>query len=147
MIDFWIDGEAKTKGSGKAVRRGRKIYVVNDCDKAKAFQHWVSWCARQEMAGREPLSGAVEVLLEIFRRRPLKQLDKHGAAKLGAPSWCSTRPDLDKQIRLVLDGLTGICYRDDGQVANLRASKSYTTDEPCVRVAVRELELPAKEIA
>jgi len=38
----------------------------------------------------------------------------------------STRPDLDKLIRAVLDALTGIAYIDDGQVVEITASKIYS---------------------
>jgi crossover junction endodeoxyribonuclease RusA len=34
-------------------------------------------------------------------------------------------PDLDKLIRGVLDGLTAIAYRDDGQVTSIVAQKAY----------------------
>ena len=39
----------------------------------------------------------------------------------------STRPDLDKLIRAVLDALTGIAYIDDGQVVEITASKIYSS--------------------
>ena len=39
----------------------------------------------------------------------------------------STRPDLDKLIRAVLDALTGVAYVDDGQVVEITASKIYST--------------------
>ena len=34
-------------------------------------------------------------------------------------------PDLDKQIRSILDALTGVAYVDDSQVTHIIASKSY----------------------
>jgi crossover junction endodeoxyribonuclease RusA len=37
----------------------------------------------------------------------------------------SVAPDLDKLVRAVLDGLTAIAYRDDGQVVRLTAAKVY----------------------
>jgi crossover junction endodeoxyribonuclease RusA len=37
----------------------------------------------------------------------------------------SVAPDLDKLVRAVLDGLTAIAYRDDGQVVRLTAAKQY----------------------
>lgn len=40
----------------------------------------------------------------------------------------STRPDLDKLIRAVLDALTGIAYIDDGQVVEITASKIYSNN-------------------
>ena len=37
----------------------------------------------------------------------------------------SVAPDLDKLVRAVLDGLTAIAYRDDGQVVRITATKQY----------------------
>jgi Holliday junction resolvase RusA-like endonuclease len=34
-------------------------------------------------------------------------------------------PDLDKQIRSILDALTGVAYGDDSQVTRILASKEY----------------------
>lgn len=49
-----------------------------------------------------------------------------------------SRPDLDKLVRAVLDGLTGIAYRDDSQVTVLAASKLYAPEfgEPGVWIRV-----------
>jgi len=47
----------------------------------------------------------------------------------------SVAPDLDKLVRAVLDGLTAIAYRDDGQVTLITASKIYG-ENPGVSVSV-----------
>lgn len=47
-------------------------------------------------------------------------------------------PDLDKLIRAVLDGLTGVAYQDDGQVVRITATKTYGT-KVGVQVGVLEL--------
>lgn len=39
------------------------------------------------------------------------------------------RPDLDKLIRAVLDGLTGVAYEDDQQVIRITAQKAYGETE------------------
>jgi len=39
------------------------------------------------------------------------------------------RPDIDKLIRAVLDGLTGVAYDDDQQVTKITAVKEYGTVE------------------
>jgi crossover junction endodeoxyribonuclease RusA len=39
------------------------------------------------------------------------------------------RPDIDKLIRAVLDGLTGVAYDDDQQVTKITAIKKYGTVE------------------
>jgi Holliday junction resolvase RusA-like endonuclease len=37
----------------------------------------------------------------------------------------TTKPDADKLARAILDSLTGVCWRDDAQVVDLRARKVY----------------------
>ena len=39
------------------------------------------------------------------------------------------KPDLDKLIRAVLDGLTGVAYVDDSQVILIQATKTYGINE------------------
>ena len=48
------------------------------------------------------------------------------------------RPDLDKLIRAVLDGLTGVAYEDDQQVVRLTAQKAYgETEGVHIRISER----------
>jgi crossover junction endodeoxyribonuclease RusA len=37
----------------------------------------------------------------------------------------TTKPDIDKLSRAILDSLTGVCWRDDAQVVELRVCKVY----------------------
>jgi Holliday junction resolvase RusA-like endonuclease len=62
-----------------------------------------------------PLQGAVEIRLHFGIQRP----------KTVTRSEPSVKPDLDKYIRAVLDGLTGVAYEDDQQVTFIVARKSY----------------------
>jgi len=47
------------------------------------------------------------------------------------------RPDLDKLIRAVLDGLTGVVYEDDQQVVRITAQKAYGEIEG-VHIRIKE---------
>lgn len=47
----------------------------------------------------------------------------------------TSTPDVDKLARAVLDALTGVLYRDDSQVVELKASKCYGR-QPGARVEV-----------
>jgi Holliday junction resolvase RusA-like endonuclease len=42
-----------------------------------------------------------------------------------APLFLAKTPDLDNCIKLVLDALQGICYKNDFQVAHIEATKQY----------------------
>ena len=39
------------------------------------------------------------------------------------------KPDLDNVIKAVLDGLNGVCFRDDKQVERIEAEKHYSARE------------------
>lgn len=75
----------------------------------------VSLHARLAMRSSPPVEGPVRVLLEFAMAAP----------KRGARPWPTTRPDIDKLTRAVLDALTGIAYVDDSQVIALAATKVY----------------------
>jgi Holliday junction resolvase RusA-like endonuclease len=46
-------------------------------------------------------------------------------------------PDLDKLVRAVLDALTAVAYRDDGQVTRITATKEYGTPGLSVSVGAK----------
>ncbi len=74
--------------------------------------------------------------------RPKGHFGKRGL-RSSAPGWPAVRPDADKLLRVVLDGLgeAGV-FRDDGQVVRGTFVKRYCQiDEmPGVRVQVRQLD-------
>ena len=76
-----------------------------------------------------PLDGPVKVRLRFSFTRPASHYGTGRNAaqvKPSAPLFPAARPDLDKLVRAVLDGLTmGGAWRDDGQVAYLSAGKFY----------------------
>lgn len=65
-----------------------------------AWREALAWAARA--AGAEPWDGPVAVDATFLVRRRLGR-----------------RPDLDNLLKAVLDGLAGVCYRDDRQVTSL----------------------------
>ena len=79
----------------------------------------------------------------LFRfRRPQGHHNSRGEVKPSAPKTHITRPDLDKLCRSTLDGLTGVLFRDDSQVAFLVASKEYALSaelEGC-QIEIRTIE-------
>lgn len=103
-------GKPVPQGSLKFIQ-GRPIHV-----RAQDLALWRADIARNaEQAGYKRVTGGVSVEL-MFVFQPPKTV------KRIAP-W--VKPDLDKLIRAVLDGLTDVAYEDDCQVVQIKASKSY----------------------
>jgi Holliday junction resolvase RusA-like endonuclease len=73
----------------------------------------IGWEAKS--AGASPHSLPVKITISFFMPRP----------KTVKRAYPSVAPDLDKLVRAVLDGLTGVAYEDDGQVVQIHARKLY----------------------
>lgn len=80
-----------------------------------------------------PLNGPLRLRLTFFLQAP-KNLD----AKLRAGKNIAhvKKPDLSNIIKGIEDALKGICYHDDSQIVELRATKAYAVKETYVLVEV-----------
>lgn len=111
---FFVNGKAVPQGSLKFIN-GHAIHV-----RAQDLALWRADIARvAKLSHIQKAEEGVEITLTFVVTRPksVKRLEPH------------TRPDLDKLIRAVLDGLTGVAYEDDGQVTKVIAQKQYGTNE------------------
>lgn len=110
MITFKVDGQPVPQGSMKVIN-GHVIHA-----KGSELAAWRSAIAlRAREAGAKPHIEPVEIDMIFTMARP-KTVNRPEP---------SVAPDLDKLVRAVLDGLTAIAYRDDGQVVRLTAAKQY----------------------
>jgi Holliday junction resolvase RusA-like endonuclease len=135
---FTVYGRPQQKGSKRALPRhgvkgGRPILV----DSNKRSGPWAGEV--REAAGKARaaqqwgvLAGAVAVQLDFFFGRPKGHYGSGrnaDAVRAGAPRRMATMPDIDKLARTVLDALSGVVYRDDGQVCVLQLAKHYGDPE------------------
>jgi Holliday junction resolvase RusA-like endonuclease len=118
MIEIRVPGEA-VSATVKVVRLGR-YSGIRKGSAAEAWEGRIATAA-QETRGSLPLiEGPVIVSVLILAALPKTK------AKKRAPqpeSWKTTKPDVDKIARCVLDALTGIVYVDDAQVCALDIRK------------------------
>ena len=128
MIKLRVYGMPAPQGSKKAYAvKGRPVIVDDNPAPLRAWRSEVAAEARIAMGG-PPFGGAVEVACTFVLPRPLAHYStgkNRGQVKSSAPLRPSTRPDVDKLARAVLDALTGIAWVDDGQVADLYVGKVY----------------------
>ncbi len=134
MIEFHVAGKPVPKGSIRAFPHritGRMIALPMGVG-LKPWTRAVATAARTAASGRK-LEGAVQVWLDFDLPKP--------KSERAAGRWHIVRPDLDKLIRAVLDGLTeaGV-WGDDGQVASLVATK-HTSASAGVTVRVRAADV------
>ena len=107
---FFVKGRPIPQGSLKFIN-GHAIHV-----RAQDLALWRADIARiAKSTGIEKAQEGVEVNLTFTLNKPksVNRKEPH------------IRPDIDKLVRAVLDGLTDVAYEDDGQVTKLSATKEY----------------------
>jgi len=129
LADIRVLGVPQAQGSIKAfMRPGAKFASLTSTNKnLKPWRQDVGLLAKSSMnqLKSELATGAVRVDIWFgFQRPKSRKKDRHK----------TTKPDLDKLERAVLDALTGICYQDDSQVTVLHAEKFYGDAESLIRV-------------
>ncbi len=142
-LTFEIHGHPVAKGSKRAFPIKRKDGRLSVAVREELSERQKTWAGQlthvfQEAAtnGAPLLEGPVVVKLHFAMPRP-KRLPKTRTA------WPTTRPDLDKLTRLVLDCLQGVLLVDDSQVVNLTVRTRYAA--PGGRPGVRITLLPLQE--
>ena len=134
-MQFRVFGIPAPKGSKKGfVVKGRAI-LVEQSKGAKPWQYDVHWAARESNC--EVLAGPVCVDIQFLMPRPKSMAKK----KLNV--WHTHQHDLDKLQRCSWDGLTGVCFIDDGQVAMCTASKRYCNPDESPGAFIRVQQVDA----
>lgn len=139
-----IHGEPIPKGSMKAMRgvpfgpacsvcREQKRgfpRVFSDNSALKGWEKTVRVSAMVKKA--KPIEGPIEIRLSFFLPRPKAHFGtgrNAGKVKPSAPKNHTSKPDVDKLARAVLDGLTGTAWGDDAQVETITATKQYAEQD------------------
>lgn len=87
------------------------------------FKKELGYIAKIAMGGREPLTGALKLHADFYKKR--KNPHKKG--------W----GDVDNFLKAVMDALNGICYVDDVQVMKVSGTKNF--GEPRIEISLEEL--------
>src|SRR5882724_2709257 len=119
-MKFTVLGEPIPQGSLKAfVPKGwKRPILTSDNKKTKPWRQEIGQmcleCLKGESAAGRGVPMRLLVAFYFSRPKSVKSLAEK-----------TTKPDLDKLVRAVLDALTGIAYEDDSQVTEIMASKQY----------------------
>lgn len=92
---------------------------------ARAQKKNIAWRAKLAMQGREPLDGALRVEVIAWMLVPASWSQQKTALALGNQIQPTGKPDIDNVVKLALDALNKVAWKDDAAIVDLRASKRY----------------------
>jgi len=138
-LEWWVKGVAVPQPRPRACVTGRRTggwhARVYNPSSADAWKRTVAEVSKEVF--KKPFVGPVKLELRFRLPRPKRHFLKTGVLRGDAPesSMFDTRPDIDNLVKAVMDALTGICWKDDCQVARVDAEKRYTIS--CEGVSIR----------
>jgi len=119
MVSFIIKGIPKVKQRPRFATRNGKVLTYTPKTTA-SFENLVKLNAEKEF--QQPLTGAIRLAIRFQLPRPKRITWK---TKPMPEIYSDKRPDIDNLAKSVIDGLTGIAFNDDGQIADLHVTKKY----------------------
>lgn len=145
MVVVHVRGIPQAQGSVRAFVAGGRAHVATEGNRTNsplgAWRAAIASEARAVFRDTPPATGPIELDVTLGWPRPrahYRSADPTRGLRADAPTVKSSKPDIDKAIRAVLDALTGIAYLDDAQVAELRISKHWS-DEPGATIAISSI--------
>lgn len=130
MINFTIPGEPKGKGRPRVTRYGTYTpeTTVN-------YENWVKICFQE--AKQEKLEGQLKAEIRCYFEIPNSYSKKKKEGALRGNIRPAKKPDLDNIMKIILDALNGLAYKDDKDIIECRIEKWYG-EEARVEVEIEE---------
>jgi Holliday junction resolvase RusA-like endonuclease len=141
-IEFFVPGKPETQGSIRAFTNratGRAILTSTNA-KLAPWRKAVAQAAAIASGGRLYQKCPVAVSAEFI----LPRLVSHPKTSRGITPHAMCKPDLDKLMRALGDGLeSGGIIDEDSRIVEWKASKRYASNEeqPGARVVIRFLDI------
>jgi Holliday junction resolvase RusA-like endonuclease len=138
MITFTVPGEPVAKGRPKAttINGMARLYTPK---KTVNYEAMVALAAQIAMRGKPLLEGPVELSFEARFSIPKGWTKKRLAAHAVSPEFVTKKPDLDNLEKALGDGMNGVVFADDSQIAQTGVCRKVYGAVPGVTVTVRAL--------
>lgn len=129
-IEFTVLGRPVPMARPRVTAHG--TYTPKRC---RDYKTAVALAAKAAMKGKEPITGAVHIILQFSFKTP-KSWPKNKQAVADIVGHTS-RPDWDNLAKSVTDAMNGIVYKDDSQIETATVDKRYGNADG-VHVVVEE---------
>lgn len=142
MLILKIAGEPQGKGRARIGRASSGRPVAFTPQKTRTYEALIRYEAQVVMTstGSALLDGPVRLEVDAQFGIPRSATKKFAAAALVGTARPVKRPDLDNVVKAALDALNSVVFRDDAQVVEIVARKTYSA-QPCLIVTVEALDV------
>ena len=134
---FTIPGEPRGKGRPRFSSASRSTHT--DSETAAYERKVAAYYRKAHGAHQAPEGNFVDVDIVAYLGIPASATKKAKAEMAAHKILPSRKPDADNIIKIILDALNGVAYKDDAWVHRACCVKFYSI-EPRVEVQIREVE-------
>lgn len=134
-VTFSVAGAPQGKGRARAFRKGNFIGHYTP-EKTRSYEGMVRHEATLAMAGRAPIEAPVFVQLTAIFDIPKSFSRARRADAMGNHIKPAKKPDIDNIIKVWVDAMNGVVFKDDCQIVRGEYAKVYGP-VPMVVVTVR----------
>lgn len=132
---FTVVGDPHGKGRPRYTKAGHAYTDPNTREYEKRVAaEYEKYCGSYEF----PEDSALNISVTAFYKIPKSASKAKRAAMQSGEIRPKKRPDIDNVIKIVLDGLQGIAYKDDKNITNVTGTKLYSSI-PRVEVKIWEV--------
>lgn len=120
--------EPKPQSRPRFARRGNFTTAYEDKE-MKAWRNKCKLLIAKFYTGQPALEGALKTKVRFYIKPPqyISKVKKNKQALTDEIIPVSKKADLDNYIKALFDSANGILFKDDGQIAEIYASKVYST--------------------
>lgn len=133
---FTVPGVPVAKGRPRFQNKGGFIRTYTP-EKTERYENLVRLAFINTYDEAEPATGPIELEIIAFFPIPKSWSRKKRERALKGEIWKTSRPDLDNIEKAIQDGLNGVAWVDDSQVASKSGIKLYS-DQPRVDITITE---------
>jgi len=126
-ITFFASGKVRGKGRPRFARRPGNLVVTYDPEQNRSYEAYLKILAAKEMAGLPPVEHPVSLSVLVCLSPPSSWSKRK--LELSEKIAPTLKPDLDNVVKMVMDALTKVAWKDDAQVISISASKVYAESE------------------
>lgn len=131
---FTFYGEAIAKGRPRATVRGGFATVYTP-SRTRTFEGKVRAVAAATMARSGAVTSPDALRVEIAFDRQMPRSWSREKQRLMRGEPVTSGPDIDNQVKAVLDALNGVVWEDDRQVSDLSVSRRWA-NENAFRISI-----------
>ena len=138
IIRFTVNTPPHGKQRARTVTRGGYTHSYTPRETVE-FERAVAWACRSACKGLQMPENAPLRLDAVFYMPIPKSANKALRERMaGERTMHTKKPDVDNLLKSVLDGCNGIAYKDDNQIAQIRATKVYS-ENPRIAVTIETI--------